>query len=391
MKPSIILMLFLLGCSPVLANSNFVSNPSLPYPPACAHPPIADDPVDAAPQTATFFERTILRFDWQTGEYIELGLKAWRSRCSEPDRSLIWLEFTLPTKYAGSAIEIDLPRFGVALPGGETRPMQLVTEPGGWGSGLEFDRELALLVSQSQVPLLFRDSSRDGSVERKWLFLLDNLSPLSEWATIYVGPGLGLSAAEYNSRFSLHELLSATSGGWGDELSIAIAVPATAELFPEPSSRLPLSGRHSGLWAIEGAADQGFQLSVSEQVGGRADILQGESDLPLVIFFSQYTFDSEFRPMWLVGNVEFEPGASEVTIPVARVSNGEFRGGKLADREAAGSVTLTSKNCNDLTFDYDYSALGLGSGSARMQRLFSLEIAGYDCRDYDARVQANTD
>jgi hypothetical protein len=387
MKPPIILMLFLLGYGSVLANSNFVSNPSLPYPPACAHPPFAGDPIDAAPQTATFFERTIIRFDWQTGEYIELGLKAYRSRCSEPDRSLIWLEFTLPTKYAGRAIEIALPRLGVALPGGEVRPMQLVTEPGGWGSGLDSDREMALLVSQSQIPLLFRDSSRDGSIERKWLFLLDNLSPTSEWGSYF---GRGLSAAEYNSRFSLHELLPA-SAGWEELPAIAIEVPATAELFPQPLSRLPLSGRHSGLWAIEGAADQGFQLSISEQVGGRADILQGEPDLPLVMFFSQYTFDSEFRPMWLVGNVEFEPGASEITIPVARVSNGEFRGSKLAERETVGSVTLISRNCNDLTFDYDYSALGLGSGSVRMQRLFSLEIAGYDCRDYDARVEANTD
>ncbi|RPH94281.1 MAG: hypothetical protein EHM68_14440 [Lysobacterales bacterium] len=384
MKHPIILVLFLLGCSSVLANSNFVSNPSLPYPPACAHPPIADDPVDAAPQTATFFERTIIRFDWQIGEYIELGLKAYRSRCSESDRSLIWLEFTLPTEYAGRAIEIALPRFGVALPGGETRPMQLVTEPGGWGSGLEFDREMALLVNQSQIPLVFRDSYSDGSVERKWIFLLDNLSPLSEWGIYF---GRGLSAAEYNSRFSLVPLSEVME----EYEQFSIEVPATAELFPEPSSRLPLSGRHSGLWAIEGAADQGFQLSISEQVGGRADIMQGEPDLPLVIFFSQYTFDSEFRPMWLVGNVEFEPGASEITIPVARVSNGEFRGSKLAERETVGSVTLTSKNCNDLTFDYDYSALGLGAGSARMQRLFSLEIAGYDCRDYDARVEANTD
>ena len=95
--------------------------------------------------------------------------------------------------------------------------------------------------------------------------------------------------------------------------------------------------------------------------------------------------------MWLVGNVEFEPGASEVTIPVAIVHDGEFRGSKLAKRHVGGSVTLRSISCNELTFEYDYSALWQGSGSKRMQRLFSLEIAGFDCRDYDARVEANTE
>jgi hypothetical protein len=112
-------------------------------------------------------------------------------------------------------------------------------------------------------------------------------------------------------------------------------------------------------------------------------------DLPLVIFFSQYTFDAESRPLWLVGNAEFEPGTSEVTIPIVKVTNGEFRGSKRAEREIVGSVTLTANSCNDLSFEYDYSSLGLGTGTRRLQRLYSLETAGYDCRDYEARVAAN--
>ena len=375
MKPLIIPLLILLGCSSVLANSNFVSNPDLPYPPGCAHPPIADDLVEQEPQTATFFEDTITRFDWQTGERIEVRLKAYRSRCSEPGRSLIWLEFTLPGKYAGRAIELALPPISAKPPDSWSRARLLVTEPGGWGSGLQDDRELALLVSQPQG----LEEYRDHSVERKWLFLLDNLSPVSEWGLYF---GRGLSAAEYNARFDL-ELYYVPS-------QLTIEVPATAELFPEPSPRLPLSGRHSGTWVIDGASDQGFQLAISEQVGERQDFAPGVPDLPLLIFLSHYTFDAQGDLLWLTGVAEFAPGTSEVTVPIVKVSNGQFRGAKPAARETVGSVTLTSNSCNDLTFDYDYSSLGLGTGSARMQRLFSLETAGYDCRDYDARVEANT-
>jgi hypothetical protein len=72
-----------------------------------------------------------------------------------------------------------------------------------------------------------------------------------------------------------------------------------------------------------------------------------------------------------------------------RVQGGEFMGDKPASREAAGTVRLTANSCNDITFEFDYAQLGMGSGSHRLERLYSLEIAGYDCRDYQARVAAN--
>jgi len=115
----------------------------------------------------------------------------------------------------------------------------------------------------------------------------------------------------------------------------------------------------------------------------------GIPELPLVVFFSQYTFDAGSRPMWLVGDATFEPGASRVTFPVFRVSGGQFRGDRLATRERVGQVTLTSRSCNNLAFRYDYSRIGLGVGNRRLQRLYSLETAGYDCRDHEARVAAN--
>jgi len=115
----------------------------------------------------------------------------------------------------------------------------------------------------------------------------------------------------------------------------------------------------------------------------------GVPALPRVIFLTKYTFDARGNMLWLTGTAEFEPGASQVTIPVEKVSNGEFRGSQRADREIVGSVTITSNNCNHLGFEFDYSGLGLGQGVRRLQRIFSLETAGYDCRDYEARVAAN--
>jgi hypothetical protein len=93
--------------------------------------------------------------------------------------------------------------------------------------------------------------------------------------------------------------------------------------------------------------------------------------------------------LWLTGAAGFGPGLTQVKIPIERVTNGEFRGSRRADRETVGSVRITSRSCNDLIFEFDYSGIGLGAGQRRLERLYSMEAAGHDCRDYEAKVAAN--
>jgi hypothetical protein len=54
-----------------------------------------------------------------------------------------------------------------------------------------------------------------------------------------------------------------------------------------------------------------------------------------------------------------------------------------------GSVIITANDCNDLSFHYELDDINLGSGDEKLQRRFSLETAGYVCRDLDARIEAN--
>jgi hypothetical protein len=375
MKTLFCTILALLGCGSALANSNFVSNPYLPYPPGCARVSTSDAQGGPQAQAAKFFDDEIEMLNDLTGEQIPVKLEAYRSPCTEPNRSLIWLTFSLPESHAGKSVQLELPYAVAETAVYYRRGMNLVTEPGGWGFGGRVDRERTYLVSNA-YPVVGIYAPPD--VERKWVFLLDN-GPATDES---YSEEPGLSASEYNAAFKL--ILRYPPYDF-----FTINVPATSEVLTATPPRLPLSGRQSGIWVIEGAADQGFQLAISEPVGMDQDGNPRHDDLPLVIFFSQYTFDTESRPLWLVGNAEFEPGASEVTIPIVKVTNGEFRGSKRAEREIVGSVTLTSNSCNDVRFDFDYSSIGLGTGSRRLQRLFSLETAGYDCRDYEARTAAN--
>jgi len=369
--PNIMLSLMcLLFFGSAVADSNFFSNPYLPYPPSCVQKMSADPSGAPAAGAVKFHEGEIELFDFQSGETVPVLLRAYRSPCPEPDRSLIWLEFGLIGNYPGRRVVVELP-YAVAEPREyEAYWMNLVDEPNGWGAWGNIDREHTYLVNE---PESFGEPFGDTSPSRRWLFLLDS-GPDRSADT----PGWwSLSATDYNGAFRL----------WLNRLPID--VPAAAEVLPRSAIPLPLSGRHSGTWVIEDAPNQGFQLSISDQVGKRTDFVPGTPALPLVVFFSQYTFDAESRPLWLVGNAEFEPGATRVTIPIFRVSDGQFRSSRPADREYIGRVTLTSRSCNDVTFEYDYSRTGLGAGSRRLQRLYSLETAGYDCRDYEARVAAN--
>jgi len=53
-----------------------------------------------------------------------------------------------------------------------------------------------------------------------------------------------------------------------------------------------------------------------------------------------------------------------------------------------GNMTIKGNNCNDLTLQYNLEEIGLGTGSQHLNRLFSLETAGYVCRDLEARMEA---
>ena len=374
MKHGLCILLLALGCGSAAANPNFVTNPWLPYPPSCVRV-MGKAALDAPDSGAARFHRSqVDLFDVQSGERVPVSFSAYRSPCAEPGRSLIWIEFLLPDRYAARDVELELPVF-VAEPREHWRYlMNLVTEPGGWGARGRVEQERTYLVSAAHELLKDFDTSAG---ERRWVFLLDNgpgyLAGIPLW---------GLTPSEYNAAFTLWLRYPPY-----DYLSIE--VPASDDLLAGAVAPLPLSGRHSGIWVVEGAANQGVQLSIAEQVGQHSGFAPGVPDLPLSAFFSLYTFDAEGRPLWLVGNAEFTPGAEEVLMEVQRVSGGEFRGGKPAERESAGTVTLRSRSCNDLVFDYDYTPLGLGAGTRRLQRLFSLETAGYDCRDYEARTAAN--
>lgn len=364
------------------ANSGFVTNPYLPYPPGCAViPPMNSEGHLIAPAMMVFNQT--LQVPNPSGEgIVPLGLRVYRNPCHEPNRSLIWFVFSMDGAQADSGVEIPLPFVTLHVPGHQYEtPLRLTAQPGTWGLGEDIDRTDTLL-SARRVGSPADPQSVDPTGARHWLFLLENRSPASPfWGVVDE-----VSPSAYNARLQLSVQHYWTEVTWN---VVPVTVPATSELWHQSRTRLPLSGRLSGNWVFQGAADQGVMLSVSGRVPPGLSLAGPLEDQTMVIFIAHYTFDAQGNMLWLTGAAEFEQGIDEVTVPIENVTNGEFRGDKVADREIVGSVTIAAHSCNNLTFRYDYEQLGLGSGGKTMRRLFSLETAGYDCRDHEAKVATN--
>jgi hypothetical protein len=129
-----------------------------------------------------------------------------------------------------------------------------------------------------------------------------------------------------------------------------------------------------------------FLLSFSNPAPPAGSEAAEPENSELLVFLSWFTFDSQGDMLWLTGSASFPQGATEVTIPIVQVTHGQFLGSQAAERSTVGNVRLRAKQCNALEVEYDLADLDLGDGAMRLQRLDALEIAGYPCRDDEARL-----
>jgi hypothetical protein len=287
-----------------------------------------------------------------------VDMNMYRVSCAEPDRSVILVEFSLPSRWVDPRnAQLILPTF-TGVTGMHPVLFELEAEPNSWatGTGQQW------LTKQSI-----------GDYTGGWW-------DASQFTWIYVLGGDHL-AEYYNGSFALEVF---TDPGWAD---LVIDVPATRDLL-QPNPDLPLNGRLSGTWIEEDAVDQGILLSFGNPVPPAGTQAAEPENSKMNVFLSWFTFDARGEMLWLAGDAKFPQGASEVVVPLVQMTRGQFLGSQAAERTVAGSIRLKARQCDKLEADYDLAALGLGGGEMLLQRVFALEIAGYPCRDYGARLSS---
>ncbi len=121
-----------------------------------------------------------------------------------------------------------------------------------------------------------------------------------------------LTRNTFESRFGLNPTNPPTIDDMQGEITLfffnkgsiitTLSIPPASQLtsfpfFEEP----PLTGRHSGMWVVEGSSDQGINLSVSEL-----------TDRRLFVFLTWFTYDQNGGQAWFSGGSFFTPGEHSV-------------------------------------------------------------------------------
>lgn len=355
MRTLIAVWLAITSCS-IQAYENFMENPAAPYPAGCATSPDSQTFIYGDNLERVYAAELTLTDASDLTNELPVNVRVYRVGCAEQNRSVIWIEFEIPDFLNPDETFYLTPEVQ-AFVNGQNIPMRLTGEPNTWGSATEPDGFAHVIGGYQEF---------SNGAELTWIYVLDNVSLYSTLSD----PNVFMSPSEYNDGFRL-DLLT-LNDVW------SIQIPSTFDTL-NSNDRIPLSGRLSGNWVVDGASDQGFVIAVSELT---------YSVNPFV-FLSWYTYDNDGKLLWLTGGAQFEVGDTRITIPIDLVTDGQFMGAKKAHREVVGSVIITANDCNDLSFHYELNDLNLGSGDKRLQRIFSLETAGYVCRDLEARIESD--
>ena len=338
------------------AFENFIDNEWSPYPAGCVTIPDMQLAIYGDNAKQFFGQELTLPNAQDLLEDLPVNVFGLRVACADANRSVIWVVFKIPDTVLPAGTFYITPE-AHAIINGKDIPLRLAGEPNNGGSGTEPDGSGQIFGG----PVEF-----GGGLDKEWIFVLDNVSAFAS----NFDPDNVISASQYNDSFQLDLV--------GINQTYSIQVPSTASTL-DANAGIPLSGRLSGNWVVQGVPDQGFVIAISELT----------DSLDPLMFLSWYTYDNDGKLLWLTGAAQFEIGDTRITIPIELVTNGQFLGSKTADREVVGSVIITSNDCNDLSFHYELNDINLGSGDEKLQRVFSLETAGYVCRDLEARIEAN--
>lgn len=287
----------------------------------------------APPETGLAFDISMFPVFLPFGFSTPVRLRGWRIGCHEPGRSVLMLNVDI----LNDALGTSPPVVGLRKAGSEE-------------------------ITPAKLTLF----------NEPFLFDVSNFHPFTDsgspdfGATYVIETSLAdFSSESYNSELSL--VLD-----WPLNGPIELSFPAYDPVVDAPQFEAPpLHGRHSGQWTVDGLARQGLVLQIGES---------GDRNFLFAVMFTYL----DGAPVWVVGNADFEPGASEVTLDMQLLDGGELFTESLnsydemdVSGEVLGAMTIRANSCNSVSANFDFARSGFGAASLDFKRL--IRVAGYDC------------
>jgi hypothetical protein len=165
----------------------------------------------------------------------------------------------------------------------------------------------------------------------------------------------------------------------GSGIAMTVSVPGyDPTLYPAASMALPITGYNAGSYFDPSHPGEGMFIGVTTDQSGTTFELQ----LRRSITISWFTYDQVGRAFWLYGNLQFDPGAREVTVPMRYYTNGGFAGAATATGNPWGNLKVSFPDCSAMRFTYAANAglpapIPSGSGDRTWARL--TQENGLDC------------
>ncbi len=180
--------------------------------------------------------------------------------------------------------------------------------------------------------------------------------------------GLQQVAGQWQNQVLLESGMSPLTFGEDERGSMYMATPEGIFLISDGEailpSVLPFDGSISGTWIAPGLNDQGFFVTVGDDVNGA------------FVFIAWFTFDADGNDLWLVGNASISEADSTVSLQMQRLSGPVFgEQDASAVRDVVGTLILSTIDCDGLQAEFDFGALG--SNTLALSRLTNIQ--GRDC------------
>ncbi len=329
------------------------ANPLRTYPPSCLADPLADDP------SGIVFDKQVTLYQVRVNQNPStenVSIRVWRVACSSD------------TTF-NSATLMRIQRLGSNEGRRDAYPLfpAIQVAQNNSVNNVGFDSPKSFIRVVTEPNTIIADTLVDSPVINSTTYVLENY------------PYTGAGYFDFNLPFSIRFDNLINSGGITRFFVTDVSLyNPTQQTYPDAFRSLPITGYQTAAYFDPAHGGEGMYVDIFEVPAS------GSNPRRMVLQWAWFTFDDLGLPYWINGNVDFQPGAREVTSPAAWVEGGRFAGGAgfNAQTKLWGSVTFEFPSCGTFVFRYASNPglpSGVPTGSGEREWIRLADVNGLTC------------
>ncbi|PZQ12494.1 MAG: hypothetical protein DI564_12665 [Rhodanobacter denitrificans] len=323
------------------------------YPPSCLADPLADEP------SGIVFDKQVTLYQVRVNQNPStenVSIRVWRVACSS-DTTFNSATLMRVQRLGGNEGRRDAYPLFPAIQVAQNNSV----------NNVGFDSTKSFIRVATEPNTIIADTLVDSPVINSTTYVLENY------------PYTGAGYFDFNLPFSIRFDNLINSGGITRFFVTDVSLyNPTQQTYPDAFRSLPITGYQTAAYFDPAHGGEGMYVDIFEVPAS------GSTPRRMVLQWAWFTFDDLGLPYWINGNVDFQPGAREVTSPAAWVEGGRFAGGAgfNAQTKLWGSVTFEFPSCGTFVFRYASNPglpSGVPAGSGEREWIRLADVNGLTC------------